>query len=164
MSFYQEIGRLINQFGIQYKLRPDLIGALIMQESSAMPLASRFEPGFKRKYLDGKRLSHFVPEIKYVPTEYEILQRATSFGLCQIMGQVAREYGIKTTWLTMIYDPAVNIELCCRILNRIMGDQRDEATYRKALLRYNGGGDPDYPDKIFRRIERGEHKRFFEGE
>jgi len=164
MSFHQQIGELINRYCIQYKLRPDIVGGLIMQESSAMPLATRFEPGFKRKYLDGKRLGYFIPDSTRVPLEYEVLQRATSFGLCQIIGEVARQYGIRSTWLTIIYEPSVNIELCCRILSRNLGDMRDEAAYRKALLRYNGGGDPEYPDKIFKRIERGEHKRFFEGE
>lgn len=164
MSFYREIGALINRYSIQYNMRPEILAGLIMQESSGNPLAARAEPGFKRRYLDAKPLSNFVPSSAIMPGEWERTLRSFSYGLCQIMGQVAREYGIKSNYLFCLFDPAVNIELCCRILNRHMGEKRDETTYRKALLRYNGGGDPDYPDKIFRRIERGEHKRFFEGE
>jgi soluble lytic murein transglycosylase-like protein len=71
-------------------LDPALVCAVVEQESSWSPWAMRFEPGFLRRYIK--------PPVPEAPTTGEIA-RATSWGLLQIMGQVALEMGFEGTVL-----------------------------------------------------------------
>jgi hypothetical protein len=155
------LGKIINKHALTYGLNPTVVGGLIMQESGGNIWAFRYEPGFYRKYLEGKPLTNFVP--KSITKQSEQIARAFSYGLMQIMGQVAREYGFNSESLMGLLDPENNIQYGCMILGRKLLQQTgtEEERYRRALLRYNGGGDPGYPDKIFKRIERGEHRALF---
>lgn len=154
-------GALINAFSVKYSLRPDVVAALIFQESKGYPFAIREEigSGFYNRYVKDPLLG-FVP--KRITKQTEKYLRAFSFGLCQIMGQVARERGFAGESLGQLFDPAINIELGCKILrahlDRFKGSTED-AAYRAALLRYNGGGDPDYPNKVFNHILTGAYKQ-----
>ena len=152
-----KLGPLIEKHAGANRLRVDIVAAQILQESSGNALASRYEPGFYRKYLEGKTLTNHVP--KSVPEALETHLRATSFGLLQIMGQVAREQGFKGEWLTQLYDPEVNLAICTKLLAKYIAQKNGDL--RAGLLRYNGGGDPAYPDRIFKRIQNREHLTLF---
>ena len=69
-----------------------------------------------------------------------------SYGLCQVMGAVAREHGLEG-YLTRLCDPRVGLHYGARHLSWCLkvtgGDMR------AALLKYNGGGNRDYPAKVF---------------
>lgn len=58
---------------------------------------------------------------------------------------VAWEQGYIPQYPTELLDPKTNIELGCKILS---GHMKRLGSLRKALLRYNGGGDPRYPDRV----------------
>ena len=75
----------------RFKLDPDLVEAIVMTESSGRPIVRRFERGFMEKYL-----------MKLQVSDHDRISLATSWGLMQVMGQVARELG-------MIGDP---VKLC----------------------------------------------------
>ncbi len=132
-------------------LAPQLLAALIHQESGGNQWAIRYEPAFLDRYLNGKgkeELQGVWP--KGVTFRTELTLRATSFGYCQILGQVARERGYSATFLSGLFVPTVNIEYGARILASHIHAHND---VQKGLQRYNGGGDPNYWKKVLDHIE-----------
>lgn len=132
-----------------YNLEIDLLIGLILQESLGQENAVRYEPAFYKRYLQNKKRSQIAGywPLGTIPnnnTEYNL--RSTSFGLMQIMGQVAREYQFTNRWLTDLLNPEINIMLGARILNDYITKRGNPTA---GLLRYNGGGDPDYPSKVY---------------
>jgi soluble lytic murein transglycosylase-like protein len=128
-------------------LEPKVVCALIHVESAWTPEAIRYEPGYYRRKLEDKtrdQLVGFRPHL--IPTiETEKVLRACSFGLMQIMGDTARSLGYQEKWLTDLFNPQANLTLGCSFLAQILDVCK---TYEKALLRYNGGGNPRYPDVV----------------
>ena len=124
-------------------LDPALVCAVCHHESANwQPWAGRYEPAFYDKYIAPLAVAGG-------PTCSEATERrwrATSFGLMQIMGQVARERGFKGEWLSELCDAAVGIEYGCRELARRLKNTGGDV--RKGLLGYNGGGNPKYPDLV----------------
>lgn len=130
-----------------YKLDPVLVAALICQESLGNPYAIRVERGFWRRYLDG--IMALVTRTKSVNddkwAQYPDLT-ACSYGLMQIMYVVALELEADFSFPTELCEPSWNLYLGCRHLAnkiRVGGGDVD-----KGLLAYNGGGDPEYPNKV----------------
>lgn len=121
-------------------LDPALVCAVIEQESSWNTWAVRFEPAFYLKYIH--------PPVLLRPTTEQIFE-AASFGLMQIMGATARAAGFKGVFLTQLCYPAIGIEYGCRKLAACVKAAGDE---RGGLLRYNGGGNPGYPDQVLARV------------
>lgn len=118
-----------------------LFQALIHHESANWSeQAQRYEPGFFRKYV----------EVMNLADTNEARLRATSIGLTQIMGQVAREQGF-TGPLASLFEPAANCDQgaikLAHCLKKAMGDVRD------ALLHYNGGGNRSYPDLVLAHMD-----------
>ncbi len=118
-------------------LDPSLVAAVCEQESSWNPNAIRFENKFYEHYTEPMNLP-----------ESEELQRACSYGLMQIMGQVARELGFVENFL-VLYDPEVNLYLGCKKLKKCLDSQG--RIVRLGLLAYNGGGAHSYPDQVLAR-------------
>lgn len=127
--------KLAKQVAEAHGLDPALVLAICRHESVNEPYAVRYEPGFYRRYVEPLKLS-----------DTEKTMRSTSFGLMQVMGQVAREFGFKGKYLTELCDPVTNLEYGCRKLVDCI--KRSKGNTRLALLRFNGGGDPSYPDKV----------------
>lgn len=159
------ISRSIRMKSARYDLREDIVAAVIYQESSGNPWANRYEKGFYRRYiqhLTRETLPGHVPRWG-VTLDTEKYSRAVSWGLMQIMGETARENGYKARYLPKLIKTNDNLEIGCRylrsLLNLYPNESNPELRYRKALLRYNGGGDPDYPNKIFKHISSGAYKR-----
>lgn len=134
-------------------LSPQLLAAVIHQESSGNPFAVRYEPAFLKKYLADKTRKTIGG---YVPTrcswETEVYCRAMSYGAMQIMGQVARERGFRGEFLTELLDPATNLKYGSEFLQTLL--HKYDST-EQALLRWNGGGDPDYGKKVLGHIDSG---------
>jgi hypothetical protein len=123
-------------------LDPLIVAAVILRESNANPWVTRFEIGYYHRYVDNRPLKFYVP--KEITETTEGIERATSWGLMQIMGGTARQYGYKKL-LTQLLDPAENIDLGCLILANAL---RSTGSYIEALLRYNGGGNLKYADEV----------------
>ena len=77
---------LAKKWAAKYSLDPLVVCAVAEQESAWNPFAVRFEPAFLSRYVK--------PQIPAAPTTKEIT-RSCSFGLLQIMGEVAIECGWK---------------------------------------------------------------------
>ena len=101
-----EIRELIEEKASVYDLDPDLVEAHVLVESSGKPKSTRWEPAFYERYVLPLNLA-----------SNEARGRATSFGLLQIMGQVARELGFKGEFAELL-DPESGLEWGCKKLNQ----------------------------------------------
>jgi soluble lytic murein transglycosylase-like protein len=119
-----------------------LICAIIEQESAWNPEATRYEPAFYQRYI--------VPLIASEQlSEGEATGRATSWGLMQVMGQVAREHGFPNPFQQLL-DPATGIKWGCIVfqskLKSANGDRYG------ALMKWNGGGNKLYAGQVIDRV------------
>ena len=139
--------KLARTIAADHKRDPALVCAVIEQESEWNPWATRYEPKF---------LSRYVAPL-YTKGEIsatEAYTRAMSWGLMQVMGQTAREFGFKGQFLSELCDPETNLKLGCRILAARLKRARHEdgrADEAAALLAYNGGGNANYPAEVLAR-------------
>jgi soluble lytic murein transglycosylase-like protein len=132
----------VTPFATRYGLDPAIVAAVCEQESAWDPFAVRFEPGFLQRYVK--------PANPVAPTTMEIM-RACSFGLMQIMGEVAMEFGWRGYYLTDLCDPAKGVDYGCKKLQKcffVHGNIDDTA-----LLAYNGGGNPNYGAQVLARVK-----------
>jgi soluble lytic murein transglycosylase-like protein len=126
------------------KIEPELIAAVIEQESNWNPWALRYEPAF---------FEHYIKPILDSTTisVTEAQARSFSWGLMQTMGQTVREMGF-TGSMASLCDPTVGILWGCKVFNHKLA--MAEGNVEKALLLYNGGGNPAYPGQVLARTEK----------
>ena len=125
-------------------LDPAIVCAVVEQESSWNPWAVRYEPAFMAKYVAPLYTNGKI-------SASEAFARSFSWGLTQCMGQVAREVGFAGTYLSELCDPTTNLLIGCRILRDKM--DRAKGDINKALLLWNGGGNPAYPAQVLARLK-----------
>jgi len=158
----KEYSTLIKYSAAQYNVDAELMAAIVIKESSGYPYKPRFEPGFYRKYI------HLEPKAKlgglwprwtddYYGEFKERLDRSTSWGHGQIMGQVARELGFDGQYLSELCDPELNLPLMAKFLSFKFKEGSEDGLVgqelrRFVLLRYNGGGDKEYPDSVLAKL------------
>lgn len=83
----------------------------VEQESGWNPWAMRYEPAFFAKYVAALYANYKV-------TASEAYARGFSWGLMQVMGQVARETGFEGPFLSALCDPEQSLALGCKVLRR----------------------------------------------
>lgn len=145
--------QLAKEMALTYELDPAVVCGLIEQESNWNPWLSRYEHGFFNRYLDNSRIHlaarDFAKAAPYTLSfDTELRERAFSRGLMQVMGQTAREVGF-TEPLPMLHDPERGLAVGCKYLHQLV--VRRAGSVPLGLLLYNGGGDPQYPDKVLSR-------------
>jgi soluble lytic murein transglycosylase-like protein len=131
------------KYATLYLLDPAVVAAVCEQESDWNPYAIRFEPAFEARYIK--------PAIPSAPTTLE-MSKAISFGLMQIMGEVAIEYGWQGKFLTELCDPETGVEFGCRKLRKCFDLHPNDLT--AALLAYNGGGNSYYAPQVQGRMSK----------
>ena len=125
-----------------YGLDPALVCAVCEQESGWDCWAIRYEPAFYVRYVAK------IPDL----TDTERQARSTSWGLMQVMGQVARELGFSHRFLAMLCDPEIGLTVGCNKLSKCLAAAGgDEA---KGLLRWNGGSNAEYPMQVLARKDK----------
>ena len=122
-----------------------VVCAIVEQESSWNPWAMRYEPHFFSKYVAPLYTNNKIGAT-------EAYARGISWGLMQVMGQVAREKGVASLYLSTLCDPAVGLAVGCRILRQKLDAAGGDTP--KALLAWNGGGNPDYAEEVLARVSR----------
>lgn len=132
-----ELRKIIEDKGIEFGIDPDLIQAFCFVESSYRPAATRYEPAFYKTYIQ--------PMAGL--TQEEKTGRATSFGLMQIMGQVAREKGFKGAF-DELFDPATGLEWSLKHLKRFIVKYK-EMGLDYAIVSYNAGSPRHNKDGSF---------------
>lgn len=106
MSNISPFRSLIEEIANELAIQAPLICAMIRVESGGNPNAARYEPAFYTRYISPMRGKVAKPGCS---EETERRLRATSHGLLQIMGQVARERGFDGQFLTELYHPRIGI-------------------------------------------------------
>lgn len=133
-----EIVALARTIASAHGLDPALICAVIEQESAWDAHAIRYEPGFRARY---------VAPLELPPTEE--IARSISWGLMQLMGQVAREHGFQRPFLSALCDPSAGLTFGCIVLAAKIAAAGDVA---RGLADWNGGGNPDYAAQVLARV------------
>jgi len=122
----------------KYGLTPSLVCAIVERESEWNPWAIRYEPAFFNKYV--------LPA--YSNNKYSITEaksRSISWGLMQVMGEEAREFGF-TGDLSSLCNPFMVLEVGCQIFAHKL--KVNEGNVSKALQAWNGGANPRYADEV----------------
>jgi hypothetical protein len=151
-----DLGLLIRDTAKQFDLSAQLIACIILQESAGDPWLNRYEEAFYAKYVMGKTRATLIGHVpKNISLLTEKFNRANSWGLMQIMGQTARECGYGGDSLPKLAVPRLGIFYGCTYLIRCLGNHSLE----KALLRYNGGGNPEYDNEVLKRLDLREYTK-----
>ena len=137
-----EVIDLARQIAAEHALDPQLVCAVIEQESAWNPWAVRYEPAFLTRYV-----APLYTAGKLSATE--AYTRAMSWGLMQVMGQVAREFGFDSSSLAELCDAATGIDFGCRVLAARL--KRAKGDVPAALQSWNGGASPNYAAEVLAR-------------
>jgi len=135
-----------------HALWPELVCAVIEQESSWDHWAARYEPAFYARYIEPQLARRDAASHAADLTDTEARMRAFSWGLMQVMGQAAREHGFAGNSLAELCDPARGLDIGCRILAAKIAAA--EGNVARALLLWNGGASPNYADAVLARTHR----------
>jgi soluble lytic murein transglycosylase-like protein len=131
---------LARTIAAQHALAPALVCAVVEQESAWNPFAIRYEPAFRTRYVAPLGL----------PSTEEIA-RSISWGLMQVMGQVAREHGFTGKSLAALCDPAAGLDAGCTALGAKISASGGDLTL--ALERWNGGANLGYAAEVLTRMD-----------
>ncbi len=126
-------------------LDPALVCAVVEQESSWNPWSLRYEPAFFAKYVAPLFTNNKI-------TASEAYARGFSWGLMQVMGQVARETGFDGLFLTALCDPEQGLAIGCKVLRKKLDSMGGDPM--RGLLAWNGGSNPAYPGQVLARRTR----------
>jgi soluble lytic murein transglycosylase-like protein len=123
-------------------LEPALVCAIVEQESAWNPWAMRYETAFFTKYVAPLYTNNKI-------TATEAYARGFSWGLMQVMGQVARESGFDAQFVSALCDPEQALAVGCKVLRKKFDAVSGDTT--RALLAWNGGANALYPVQVLAR-------------
>jgi soluble lytic murein transglycosylase-like protein len=141
MALAPELIALARTIASAHELDPALVCAVVEQESAWNPHAIRYEPAFRLRY---------VAPLNLPPTEE--IARSISWGLLQVMGQVAREHGFEGQFLSALCDPDAGLAIGCAVLASKLAAAN--ANVPRALALWNGGANPNYAVQVLARAPR----------
>ncbi len=148
-----EIAQIVIKKATDYKIEPCLVAAVTFTESSGISNVSKIEPGWK-----------YFTTISGVPCKEnevrgedpndeiaaarEVSDQRTSWGLMQVMGAVARQYGYRGD-LRDLFIPETGLDYGCRHLKNFL--KRYDII--DSISAYNAGGggicsNPEYVSKV----------------
>ncbi len=133
---------LARKAAMSQSLDPTLVCAVVEQESGWNPWAIRYEPLFFTRYVASLYTNNKV-------SATEAYARGFSWGLMQVMGQVAREAGFDALFLSAMCDPEQGLAVGCKVLRKKFDVMAGDTT--RALLGWNGGGNPAYAAQVLAR-------------
>src|SRR5260370_1866702 len=132
MIFPAQLLTLARKAAAAQSLDPALVCAVVEQESAWNPWAMRYEPAFFSKYVAFLYTNNKV-------SATEAYARGFSWGLMQVMGQVARETGFDALFLSAFCDPEQGLAVVCKVLRNKFDAMARDTT--RALLACNGASD-----------------------
>jgi hypothetical protein len=119
MSPSVEIIAMARAAAAKHALDPALVCAVVEQESAWDAHAIRYEPSFRTRYVAplGLPPKEGPPGRRLVePGGTEEIARSISWGLMQVMGQVAREHGFQGKFLSALCEPEAGLDIGCAVL------------------------------------------------
>src|SRR5438132_221513 len=120
----------------KYGLFPELVCGIVEQESKWNTWAIRYEPQFYEHYIKP------LVEKGQIVGATEAQARTISWGLMQVIGEVARENGFKGQFLSELCNPETGLDIGCRVFAQKLGHVGGDT--EKALGLWNGGSRPTY--------------------
>ena len=129
MTLKPDITAAIQEAALAAGLPISIVRGVVCTESSGNPEATRWEPGFYDNYIKGK-----FPDDDY----HDEHGRAVSWGLMQIMGQVARERGFRGKFNELL-QPEVGLYWGCRQLNVLHARYFKKHGWAGVIAAYNAG-------------------------
>lgn len=142
MNVTPQLEALARKAAAAQSLDPALVCAVVEQESAWNTWAIRYEPAFFTKYVASLYTNNKV-------TATEAYARGFSWGLMQVMGQVARETGFDAPFLAALCDPEQGLAIGCKVLRKKLDAMAGDTT--RALLAWNGGANPVYAAQVLTR-------------
>lgn len=88
VAISDEISAIIKKYANQFNIEPSLVAAICMQESGFEPWRARYEPAWPFFTF----VLHYS-QLLGITSETELMFQKTSWGMMQIIGDVARELG-----------------------------------------------------------------------
>ncbi len=141
-----EIESLIATTVHKHGLPPEIVRAMVVQESTGNTCAIRFEQDFYDRYLKGNT-PNFRPE--HCSWNTERIGRATSWGLMQVMGETARCNGFRG-WFAELCVPEIGLTWGCIYLARLRDKYLVKGGWPGVARAYNGGpGGWDNPNNHY---------------
>lgn len=142
----------IKHFSQKYGLDPAIIYGICQTESALNPNAIRYEPAFYKKYIEkNEDVLKQASKIKGVSVQTELRARAFSFGIMQVMGQVARENGFTGVFLTDLCRTWTGIQIGSKVFAKKL---KKYPNMVEAISSYNAGRptpkNQKYVDKVLR--------------
>ena len=144
-----DLAALARAAAATHQLDAALVCAICEQESAWNPWAIRYEPAFFAHYVAPQLTAGKI-------SNTEAQARAFSWGLMQVMGQVAREHNFGTApatgsaSLSQLCDPTCGLEVGCTVFAAKLSAAHGDAT--RALQLWNGGGNPNYAAEVLARV------------
>ena len=105
---------VIYEVAIDAGVRWTLVAAIVQTESGGDPMAIRFEPDYKYVI----KVNDFA-RANVITSTTELMLQKSSFGLCQIMGGLARELGHKGSLLELLI-PEINLKLSVQHMKNLI--------------------------------------------
>jgi soluble lytic murein transglycosylase-like protein len=148
---------LIHRIATEEKIDPIFFQAICTVESSLNPFAMRYEPAWSYLYFARETASRLG-----ITAETETQLQKFSYGLCQIMGSVAREHGFTGSLAQLMADPALALKYGAKHLAKFSwkygGAEPDiAAAYNAGSARKTKGGlyvNQQYVDKVDKELRR----------
>ena len=115
-----------------------LLAAIVQEESSFDPWATRAEPKYYRNKKVRRAAARFVRRSRLGPNYFtELADRSRSYGLMQVMGETAREQGFDAPFLAELYVPANAIHHGAILLHKLLARYHGDTL--AAISAYNSG-------------------------
>src|SRR5277367_4085630 len=111
MTAPSQLVALVRKAAAAQSLDPALVCAVVEQESGWNTWAMRYEPAFFTKYVAPLYTNNKI-------SATEAWARGFSWGLMQVMGQVARESGFDGSFLSSLCDPDNGLAVGCKIFRK----------------------------------------------
>ena len=141
----------IERCAATHKVDPDVIEAMVWQESGSNTFAWNPEPRYRYfwnvkqgkpfRSVNGAETAAKVPPADFTSiggdSDQEWWGQQASWGLLQIMGAVAREQGFRGVYLVELSQPTLNLDIGCRFFAGLMKWAKGDTW--QAVAAYNGG-------------------------
>lgn len=121
---------VIYEVALDHEIPWPLLAAIVQTESGGDPMAARFEPDYKYLF----KAQEFAKANAITPMT-EMMFQKTSWGLCQVMGGVAREHGHTGSLLELLI-PEISLKYGCLHLKRAFDKHKNRDD---VIAAYNAG-------------------------
>jgi hypothetical protein len=149
---------------LRHGLKANLVHAIVLVESSGNRFAWNPEPKYRyfwdiRDKKPFRTVTRDEIESKFPPSDFlgppgtdpdqEWWAQQASWGLMQVMGAVAREFGFQERFLPQLCEASYGLEFGCSVLKSLLRWSNGDVA--AALAAYNGGRKGNAPSNIPKR-------------